>query len=60
MDHKNITINQLSQYTCIKYDIIKKYYNGLNYALTMDIVAKICYSLGCDIKDLIVYNNKRN
>lgn len=56
MDTKNVSINQLSKLTSVKYDIVKKYYIGLNYGLTMDIIAKFCYSLECDIKDIITYN----
>ncbi len=59
MDSKKISINQLSRLTSVKYDIVKKYYIGLNYGLTMDIIAKFCYSLECDIKDIITYNNKK-
>lgn len=59
MGSKKISINQLSRLTSVKYDIVKKYYIGLNYGLTMDIIAKFCYSLECDIKDIITYNNKK-
>lgn len=59
MDNKNISINELSKLTQVKYDIVKKYYIGLNYGVTMDIIAKFCYSLGCDIKDIIIYNKKK-
>ena len=53
MDKKNITINQMSRKINVAYDIVKKYYYGDNYSISLDILKKFCYILECNIDDII-------
>lgn len=55
MDKKNITINQMSRKINVAYDIVKKYYYGDNYSISLDILKKFCYILECNIDDIIKY-----
>ncbi len=55
MDAKNITVNQMSKMTNVAYDIIKKYYYGRNYSISMEILAKFCFILDCKIGDILEY-----
>lgn len=59
MDSKNISIYQMSKLTELKHSTIKSYY--INAPLTridLDVVAKMCYVLDCDISDILEYSPK--
>ena len=61
MDKYNISIYQMSKLTGLKYNTIKSYY--INAPLTkvdLDVVAKMCYVLNCNINDILVYINPSN
>lgn len=52
---KKLTLYQLCRLTGCKYDVIKRYYDDKLMRVDMDILAKICYVLSCDISELIRY-----
>lgn len=60
MDEKGISINTMSRFSNIKYETVKKYYYGENYALTREILAKFCFILNCNIDDLLVYEVQKS
>lgn len=56
MEKKNINIYKLAKATELSYNTIQSYKE--NEALSrvdLDILAKLCYVLGCEIKDILVY-----
>lgn len=56
MDARGITRNRLHVLTGIKYDVITRYYRGENIIMVdLDLLARICFVLGCKIEDLLVY-----
>lgn len=55
MDNQGISIYTMSRLAKVKYEIVKKYYNGESFAFTGEILAKFCYILECDISDILVY-----
>lgn len=55
MDEKGITVYQMSRATKIKYDTIKRYYDGICCRFDDKTLAKICYILNCEINDIIKY-----
>lgn len=58
MDKRGINIYQMSKLTNLKYSTIKSYY--MNAPLTridLDVVAKMCYVLNCNIKDILEYKS---
>lgn len=58
LEEKGITRNYLRTLTGIKYDVIDRYYKAENIEMVdLDFLAKVCYALGCEIKDLLVYHN---
>lgn len=59
MDKKNISISTMSKLANIKYEIVKKYYYGENYAFTSEILAKFCYILDCEIDDILIYETSK-
>lgn len=61
MDKYKISIYQMSKLTGLKYNTIKSYY--INAPLTkvdLDVVAKMCYVLNCNIADILEYVNTNN
>lgn len=58
MDKRGVNIYQMSKLTNLKYSTIKSYY--MNAPLTridLDVVAKMCYVLNCNIRDILEYSN---
>ena len=55
MKEKNITRNKLSVLTGATYNVINRYYNNDITRLDLDVLARICYVLDCQISDIIEY-----
>lgn len=55
MRKKNITIYQLSRITGIKYEIIERYCNNQVLRYDANILSKLCYSLNCEISEILQY-----
>lgn len=60
MDKNNITRNALARSVNTRFEVINKWYNGDVEKLDLDILARVCYVLKCDICDILVYDNKHN
>lgn len=61
LDSRGITRNRLRTLTGVKYDVIDRYYKGVNIAMTdLDFLAKVCYVLNCQISDLLEYVRPEN
>lgn len=55
MEKKNISKNRLAKMVGTDNNVINRYYNGELSKLDVDILARICYVLECNISDLIKY-----
>lgn len=55
MDSRGMTRNQLSRLTGTRYEVIHKWYGGKVEKLDLDVLARICYVLDCEVSDLLVY-----
>lgn len=55
MVSKNISINDMSKIANIKYDVVKRYYYNNVYQVDLQIIAKFCYVLNCNIHDIFYY-----
>ena len=61
LDRRGITRNRLRTLTDVKYDVIDRYYKGMNIVLAdLDFLAKVCYVLSCEISDLLEYRPPQN
>ena len=61
LDRHNITRNRLSTLTGTKYDVVDRYYKGVNVELVdLDFLAKVCYVLDCNVGDLLEYQRPAN
>lgn len=55
MEEKNITRNKLATLTGATYNVINRYYNNDISRLDLDVLARICYVLDCEVADIIKY-----
>ena len=55
MDDKKMTIYRLSNIANIKYEIVKKYYDNNLQRIDLDILAKFCFCLNCEVSSLLKY-----
>jgi len=55
LDNKGITRYQLAKDTGIKFQIIDNYYKNRVVRYDSDVIDRICRALGCNISDLIKY-----
>ncbi len=57
MKRKKITIYQLVRMTGLKYDVILRYFNDEALRYDSNVLAKICYSLDCQISAVLRYQS---
>ena len=55
MDKKMIKRNTLASLVGTRFEVIKKWYNGDVEKLDLDVLARVCYVLGCEPADIIRY-----
>ena len=58
MDNNGITRNALARSVNTRFEVIDKWYKGEVEKIDLDILARICYVLKCDVKDILCYKNK--
>ena len=56
IDSKKISRSKLSTMTALGYDIINRYYNNKVNRVDLDVIARFCFVLGCNIEDILKYN----
>lgn len=57
MDKKGINRNQLARLTNTRFEVINKWYNGDVERIDADILARLCFTLGCSVSDILEYKN---
>lgn len=60
MDERKITRYRLSQDTDTLFAVIDKWYKDKVEKLDLDVLARICYVLDCEVSDLLVYEKTEN
>ena len=56
MEQKEMTRNKLANLTGLVYNTINRYYQSAPItSVDLDVLAKICYVLDCDVKDVLQY-----
>ena len=58
MDNNGITRNALARSVNTRFEVVDKWYKGEVEKIDLDILARICYVLKCDVKDILCYKNK--
>lgn len=59
LDKKGISRNKLCTMIAVNYDLINRYYNNRVIRIDIDIIARICYALNCEVKDILKYKNNK-
>ena len=60
MDSRNMTRNKLAVLTGLVYNTINRYYqNAPITSVDLDVMAKICYVLDCEISDILSYEKPK-
>ena len=55
MDEHKITRNALATRVNTRIEVIDKWYNNRIENIDLDILARICFVLSCDINDILKY-----
>lgn len=58
MDEKKMKRNTLAALVGTRFEVIKKWYDGNVEKLDLDVLARVCYVLGCEPADIIKYDKK--
>ena len=57
LDRRQMTRNRLRTLTGVKYDVIDRYYKGVDVQMVdLDFPAKVCCVFDCQIADLLEYH----
>ncbi len=55
MDARGISRNRLARMVNTRYEVIDKWYQGSLEKIDADILARICFVLHCQVKDILEY-----
>lgn len=55
MDKKKITINQIVKKTGLHHQVVRRYYDATIERYDKDVLARICFVIGCDLNDIMYY-----
>lgn len=55
VDKKGITRNALAKSINARFEVVNKWYNNDVDKLDLDVLARICYVLGCEVGDILQY-----
>lgn len=55
MDERKIKRNQLAVAAGVNYPVIDRWYKGAVERIDVDVLARICYVLDCQVQDILTY-----
>ncbi len=55
LEKKDISRNKLCTMIAANYDLVNRYYNNKVIRIDLDIIARICYALNCEVNDILKY-----
>ena len=59
MDEKQINRNQLSKRAGIRFEVANRFYNGDIERLDIDVLAKVCFVLDCNVADVMSFERPK-
>ena len=59
LEKKGISRNKLCNMMGSNYDLITRYYNNRVTRVDLEIIAKICFVLDCNITDILEYSTQK-
>ena len=55
MDGRGISRNRLAKAIDTRFEVVDKWYQGDMERIDMDVLARICFVLECQVEDILVY-----
>lgn len=55
LNKKGISRNKLSTMIAANYNLVNRYYNNKVIRIDLDIIARMCYALNCEVNDILKY-----
>lgn len=55
MDQRGINRNQMARRIDTRFEVVDKWYHGMVENLDLDILARLCFALDCQVEDLLEY-----
>ena len=55
LEKKDISRNKPCTMIAANYDLVNRYYNNKVIRIDLDIIARMCYALNCNISDILSY-----
>lgn len=55
LEKKDISRNKLCTMIAANYDLVNRYYNNKVIRIDLDIIARMCFALNCNISDILKY-----
>lgn len=59
MDERGLTRSRVANDVGTRFEVIDKWYNNEVERLDLDVLARICYILECEVGDLLEYELKK-
>ena len=59
IDSTGISRSKLSTMVVMNYDLVNRYYNKKVSRVDLDVIARFCYVLGCNVCDILTYSNPK-
>ena len=59
MNEKQINRNQLASRAGIRFEVADRFYNGNIERLDIDVLARVCFVLDCDVADVMTLQKQR-
>ena len=58
MDQRGINRNQMARRIGTRFEVVDKWYHGTVENLDLDILARLCFALDCQVEDLLEYKKE--
>ena len=55
LEKKDISRNKLCTMIAANYDLVNRYYNNKVIRIDLDIMARMCFALNCNVTDILKY-----
>jgi putative transcriptional regulator len=55
MEQRGVSRNQLAKLINVRFEVVNKWFGGQVEKMDLDVLARICYALGCRVEDVLTY-----
>lgn len=59
IDSKGISRSKLSTMVAMNYDLVNRYYNNKVTRVDLDVIARFCYVLNCNVNEILTYEESK-